>query len=252
MITMEQVERVIGHTVYDNAHKKIGTAQQVFLDSYTGQPEWVTVRTGILGNKESFVPLAPAEMQGDEVIVPFSKDQINKAPTVSPDFSGHLTAEDEVRVYDYYGVAYSPQAEPLSSSAGEAAAGTSAPTDDAMTRSEQELRVGKETREAGRARLRKYVVTEEQQVTVPVTHEEVRLEREPITDENKDQAMAGPEISEAEHEVILHEERPVVGTETVPKERVRLAKEDVTEEETVRGQVRKERIEAEGTTDESA
>jgi uncharacterized protein (TIGR02271 family) len=122
-------------------------------------------------------------------------------------------------------------------------------TDNAMTRSEEELSVGTRQREAGRARLRKYVVTEEVQQTVPVRHEEVRVEREPITDENRDAALSGPEISEAEHEVTLHEERPVAQTETVPVERVRMSTEERTDEETVRGRVRKERIEAEGTED---
>ncbi|WP_241965649.1 YsnF/AvaK domain-containing protein, partial [Streptomyces sp. MH60] len=117
--------------------------------------------------------------------------------------------------------------------------------DEAMTRSEEQMHVGVERHESGRARLRKYVVTEEVQQTVPVTHEEVRVVREPITDANRDEALAGPEISEAEHEVTLHAERPVVETETVPVERVRMTTEELTENETVRGQVRKERIEAE-------
>jgi uncharacterized protein (TIGR02271 family) len=112
-----------------------------------------------------------------------------------------------------------------------------------MTRSEEELRVGTERRESGRARLRKYVVTEHQQVTVPVSREEVRLEREPITDGNLDDALSGPDITESEHEVITYEERPVVTKETVPKERVRLTKETVTDTEEVGADVRKEQIE---------
>src|SRR5436305_8484617 len=87
---------------------------------------------------------------------------------------------------------------------------TSGPTtDDAMTRSEERLNVGTRSEEAGRARLRKYVVTEQQEVTVPVSREEVRLEREPITDANIDRATDGPDISEEEHEVTLTAERPV-------------------------------------------
>ena len=97
-----------------------------------------------------------------------------------------------------------------------------------MTRSEEELRVGTTERERGRARLRKYVVTEQVERTVPVRREEVRVEREPITDANVDQAMDGPEISEEEHEVVLHEEEAVVEKRVVPKERVRLDKETVT------------------------
>ena len=112
-----------------------------------------------------------------------------------------------------------------------------------MTRSEERLVAGTRTEEAGRARLRKYVVTDQEQVSVPVTREEVRLEREPVTDANRGAALDGPAISEDEHEVTLHAERPVVDTEAVPVERVRLGKETVTEEQRVQGEVRKEQIE---------
>jgi uncharacterized protein (TIGR02271 family) len=129
---------------------------------------------------------------------------------------------------------------------------TSGPTtDDAMTRSEERLHAGTETVAAGKARLRKYVVTEQQQVTVPVTREEVRVEREPITEGNYDNAMSGPELSEEEHEVVLTEERPVVTTEAVPVERVRLTKDQVQEQQTVSADVRKEVIDTDvdgGTT----
>jgi uncharacterized protein (TIGR02271 family) len=111
-----------------------------------------------------------------------------------------------------------------------------------MTRSEEQLRVGTETQEAGRARLRKRVVTEHQQMTVPVSHEEITLEREPIAEGNRGDAYSGPEISEEEHEVTLHAERPVVDTEAVAVERVRLGKETVTEQQTVGGEVRKEQV----------
>jgi uncharacterized protein (TIGR02271 family) len=110
-------------------------------------------------------------------------------------------------------------------------------TDEAMTRSEEELRVGKAERERGRARLRKYVVTEHVQQTVPVRREKVRVEREPITDANVDQALDGPAISDEEHEVVLHEEEPVVEKRAVPKD-------SVTDEAEISEEVRKERIEA--------
>ena len=90
------------------------------------------------------------------------------------------------------------------------------------------------------------MVTEQQQVTVPVSHEEVSLKREPITDANAGDAYDGAEISEAEHEVTLRAERPVVDTEVVPVERVRLGKETVHDQETVSGEVRKEQIDFDG------
>ena len=117
-------------------------------------------------------------------------------------------------------------------------------TDEAMTRSEEELRVGTRPREAGRARLRKYIVSEPVQETVSTQREEVRLEREPITEANVDQATAGPELSEEEHEVTLHREEPVVEKRTVPRERVRLDRDVVSEQQTVSDDVRKEVIES--------
>jgi uncharacterized protein (TIGR02271 family) len=115
-----------------------------------------------------------------------------------------------------------------------------------MTRSEEELNVGTRQREAGRARLRKHVVTEMVSKTVPVQREEVRVEREPITDANRGDALDGPEISEEEHEVVLHQEEPVVEKRVVPQERVRLGKETMNEEREISEEVRKEQIEAEG------
>lgn len=127
---------------------------------------------------------------------------------------------------------------------------TSGPTtDDAMTRSEEQVRTRTERVEAGRARLRKYVVTDHQEVTVPVTREEVRVEREPITDANVGAATSGPDLSEEEHEIVLTEDRPVVTTEAVPVERVRLTKDEVTDEETVGVDVREERIETDTDAD---
>jgi uncharacterized protein (TIGR02271 family) len=127
---------------------------------------------------------------------------------------------------------------------------TSGPTtDDAMTRSEEHLQVGTTTQEVGRARLRKYVTTEDQTVTVPVRKEKAVLEREPITDANIGDATAGPDLSDEEHEVTLSEERVVVDKETQPVERVRLGTETVTDQETVTEEVRKEHIETEGDVD---
>ncbi|WP_328461429.1 PRC and DUF2382 domain-containing protein [Streptomyces sp. NBC_00448] len=116
-------------------------------------------------------------------------------------------------------------------------------TDEAMTRSEEEMHVRVERQTSGRARLHKYVDVEEVEQTVPIAHEEVRLERMPITEADRD-ARAG-DISEAERVVTLHEDKAVVETEVVPKERVRMRVEEHTEQRKVHGRVRKERIESE-------
>src|SRR5215211_6307362 len=76
-----------------------------------------------------------------------------------------------------------------------------------MTRSEEHLRVGTTSQEAGGVRLGKYVTTEHETQTVPVRKEKAVLEREPITDANVDAETSGPDLSEEEHEVVLTEER---------------------------------------------
>ncbi len=245
MIDERQASSIIGTDVLDTSGSTVGTAGQVYLDDASGRPAWVTVKTGLFGSSESFVPLDQATMAGDRLQVPYGKDQIKDAPRVGDD--GHITPEQETELYRYYGLAQDTTDQNRTEGYD-----TSGPTtDDAMTRSEERLRAGTEQVEAGRARLRKYVVTEQQQVTVPVTREEVRVEREPITEGNYDKAMSGPELSEEEHEVVLTEERPVVATEAVPVERVRLSKEQVTEQQTVTADVRKEVIDTDtdaGTT----
>ncbi|NES31320.1 DUF2382 domain-containing protein [Micromonospora terminaliae] len=259
MIGQEHVNTVIGREVFDRDGDKIGTVGQVWADG-AGQPAWASVRTGLFGLNESLIPLQTAELRGDRVTVPFEKGRVKDAPNVDASADEPLSSEEVADLYRHYDLEW--DASQVGRQAGsaayagdgsygdrnyEASAGhdTSGPnTDDAMTRSEERLSVGTERERAGRARLRKYVVTEQQQVTVPVQREEVRLEREPITDANIGKAMDGPAITEEEHEVTLHQERPVVAKETVPVERVRLGKETVTDTETVGGEVRKERIEA--------
>jgi uncharacterized protein (TIGR02271 family) len=249
MITQNDVHQLMGADVYSSTGSKIGTAGQVYLDDQSGAPEWVSVRTGLFGMKESFLPLSEANLSGGRIEVPFDKDRVKGAPQIDAD--GDLSPAEEDALYTYYGLAsaggrLSGDADDVDRSAGYDTSGPT--TDDAMTRSEERLNVSTRSEQGGRARLRKYVVTEQQSVTVPVSREEVRLEREPITDANVDAAMGGPAISEEEHELTLHAERPVVGTEAVPVERVRLGKETVTEQETVGGEVRKEQIEFEGDT----
>ena len=264
MIGTDTIDRVIGADVIDADGNKIGTASEVFLDDQSGNPEWVTVKTGLFGTKETFVPIRDADLTGDGLRVPVSKDRVKDAPKIDSD--GHLSPQEEQELYTYYSMGGQTTTETTTtqSTTGMAAdtgmaAGTdtnrhgtkghdtSGPTtDDAMTLSEERVNVGTEQVEAGRARLRKYVVTENVTETVPVSHEEARVVREPITDANMGNAMDGPAISEEEHEVTLHAERPVVEKEAVPVERVRLDTETVTEQQQVTDTVRKERVETDG------
>ncbi|HEV7625413.1 MAG TPA: PRC and DUF2382 domain-containing protein [Streptomyces sp.] len=293
MISQEQIPAVVDHMIYDADGKKIGEARHVFLDERTGEPEWATVRTGLFGTQETFVPIHEGRVVDDYLEVPVARTKVKDAPHMDVS-KGRLTEQQERELYNFYGFDWdgsdmqadegaagstgtgagtvaglgtagsgamigedeSLQGEGTTSAATgampyESEGGLGASGLDAMTRSEERLRIGTERFEAGRARLRKYVVTEEVEQTVPVRHEEVRIEREPISDANRQDALNGPVIAEDAYEVVLHDERAVVETEAVPVERIRLVTEEHVEQETVRGQVRKERIEVEGIDDTS-
>jgi uncharacterized protein (TIGR02271 family) len=245
MIDTTNVNDLIGATVYGTGDEKIGTIGQVYVNPDTQAPLWITIKTGLFGSSESFAPLDNASFDGDAARVPFEKAFVKDAPRIEAD--GALSAEEETSLYAYYGNDTHPGAGSADvSGTADATVGrdTSGPTtDDAMTRSEEKLHVGTETVQTGRARLRKHIVTENQTVTVPVSREEVTLTREPITENNIGDAVAGPDLSEEEHEVVLTEERVVVAKETVPVERVSLGTETVTEQQQVSEEVAHEEIE---------
>ncbi|WP_432545402.1 DUF2382 domain-containing protein [Kineococcus sp. SYSU DK004] len=282
---MTSIDDLYGATVTGQDGDKIGKVDEVYLDDRTGDPEWVSVKTGLFGSNVSLIPLDRASMSDGTITVPFDKSKVKDAPNHDP--GAHLSEADEQGLYEYYGIAYDSSttgrtttdhdvtdrtttdrdvtdrdrttgAAGMAGAAGTAATGgtrgeghdTSGPnTDDAMTRSKEELRVGTERREAGRARLRKHIVSEHETRTVPVAHEEVRVEREPITEANRGAALSGGDLTEEEHEVTLHEERPVVSKETKPVERVRLGTETVEGQETVEAEVREEKIDLDAGTE---
>ena len=301
-ITENDVAGLRDGDVISTSGDKIGSVGQIYLDDQTGEPSFATVKTGLFGLKQSFVPLQGARLEDGNLVVNYDKETVKDAPRIDDD--GSLTPEEEDELYSYYGLGgagtttdgYDTLTEagttPGTTDAGpttdtgytgtlagdtqttrdaDYAAGTTTDTgvadsyddsanraqdvdvdadrgargdDDAMTLSEERLNVGTQTQETGRARLRKYVVTENVTETVPVQREEVRLEREPITDENVGDATSGSDFTESEHEVTLREERPVVEKEAVPVERVRLATDTVTDEATVSEDVRKEAIDS--------
>jgi uncharacterized protein (TIGR02271 family) len=269
---------LIDSTVVDPEGSKIGKVGTVYLADDTRTPEWVTVKTGLFGHKESFVPLSGAEIGEDGLRVSVAKDQVSEAPRMETD--GHLSQDDSAELYRHYGLPMPRSAPDQQNSrqradkttrdamgrtsasgrdqaqgrtdnraAGQQAAGqrgdrkqAAARGEQDMIRSEERLNVGTEQVESGRVRLRKYVVTEEQQVTVPVSHEEVRIEREPIDGTTRGRGEPA-DIGEQEQEIVLHSEKPRVGKESVPVERIRMGTETVTEQQTVSGKVRKEQVE---------
>jgi uncharacterized protein (TIGR02271 family) len=258
-----------GRNLVDRDGDKIGTIEEIYLDAETDQPEWLAVKTGLFGKNLTFVPIAEASERGGDVTVPYEKAQIKDAP--SADADGQLSQDEEAALYRHYGLEYTemrsdtglPEGSGTTSghrdqsdfnrdptpggSPGVVGNDVSGPeTDEAMTRSEEELRVGTRQRETGRVRLRKHIVSEPVSQSVRVEREEARVQREPITDANRDAALSGGDLTEEEHEVTLRAQEPVVEKQVVPKERVRLDKDVTTEQREVSEDVRREEIEVEG------
>ncbi|WP_406290090.1 PRC and DUF2382 domain-containing protein [Streptomyces sp. NBC_00209] len=300
-----------GLTVYDTEGEKIGNVGRVYVDDNTGRPDWITVKTGLFGMKESFVPLAGARRVGSDLHISHGKDQVKDAPGVDAD--AHLSVSEEEELYRHYGLTRNTRGklgdssgtnaptttgtgtmgaagtgaaagagagtmgaagtsgtdrtqaagtgrhrdtEAAGTGAGRPLAGAGAGTrsgadlggKEEMIRSEEQLHIGTEEYESGRARLHKYVVTENVTRSVPVSHEEVRVVREPLQPGDKTSTRAG-DLTEQDVEVTLHAERATMRKETVPVERVRMETQRVTEQKEVSAELRKEQIDyADGTT----
>jgi uncharacterized protein (TIGR02271 family) len=270
MISTHDIDRIAGSTAYDSAGEKVGKVDQVYLDDQTGEPSWVTVTTGLFGTSQSFVPLEGASVDGSDVRLAYTKDKVKDAPRI--DVDQHLERNQEDELYRYYGLG---SATGTTGTAGYAdtttgtttqttgtettglgttglgttgttgtgtgtGLGTTGTTDEAsVVLNEERLDVGTRSEEAGRARLRKYTTTDTETVSVPVTKEKLVVERTPVAGEG---AVTSAPIQDTDQveEVTLREERAVVGKETVAREEVSIAKEQVTETEQVSAEIRKE------------
>ncbi|MEU7474702.1 PRC and DUF2382 domain-containing protein [Lentzea sp. NPDC042327] len=255
MIDRTQLEALYDCDVIDNKGERIGSVKQLWLDDEDGQPTWAQVHTGLFGLRESFVPIQQARVSAGAITVPVDKELVKEAPKIDVDGDKMSDAQQE-ELYRYYGMipsAKTGEHDRLSHEtrgtrdSGMRDSGTndsrtrSGREGDGMsvTRSEEHLEVGKRQVEAGRVRLVKHVVTEQRNVTVPVSHEEVRVVREPVDGPVKDA------FEEEAAEVTLHREEPVVQKRAEAVERVRLEKDAVTEQRQVSGEVRKERVDVE-------
>lgn len=199
----------------------------------------------MFGARTSFVPLRGLTASDDVLVSPWDKAFVKDAPHAEPD--GQLSESEEASLYQHYDMTSQIAAGDNTTDTGHDTSGPD--TDSAMTRSEEELRVSTQQRESGRVRLRKYIETEHQTITVPVRKERVEVIREPIAAENRDAAMSGGDLTEEEHEIVLNEEEVVVDTQVVAKERLRLDKDVITEDQQVDADLRKERIDIEGDVD---
>lgn len=320
-------------TAYDVRGDKVGKIEDIYVNDATGQPDFVSVNTGVLGLSKDLVPLRGHTFDGEDVTLAFEKDRIQDAPVTDRD--GHLTERERDELYRYYGLEsaedtvtyvfdteqpvevdadtsvregvevvpvdkdtddevdrvaldapellgevgsvereddevvvpaslgnFGATKEPAGEKAGDevivndpqgglimpsyasdANAGVSrGETRDELVLSEEQLRVEKERVESGEARIQKVVVTEMKTIEVPVTREELRVVREPISEEDRVK-YEGVSLGDQEASIVLHEERVVVSKVTVPVERVSLRTELVEDTKVVEESVARERLE---------
>lgn len=273
-------ENLVGLRVTNAEGERLGKVTHVFYDLVTNRPEWVGVKVGgFFNGGAKVIPLQSAQVREETIIVPYTRSFVLDAPEHWT--TDVFTARDRTANSEYYNIpaatSTTPDATPsLPPESIDTATGEqphpmvepSAPVEpvdqtpvavdppvvepplvepvvepvveEEVIRSEEELRVGKETVATGKVRVEKTVVTEPETVTVPVSHEEVVVERHPI-----DPVVTGTEVHPEEHEMTLHEERPVIGKETVAKERVRVRKEVVEDTAVVTEDVKKENVHVE-------
>jgi uncharacterized protein (TIGR02271 family) len=268
-----QAEQLIGSRVIEGDGQVLGTVQQIFTDDKNGTPVWAKIRAG---TRELFVPLSGSRVTEDGLSVPFDTQKIMSSPDVGVE--RHMSVAQTAELNRHYGVTVPAQDGPPDADTGrgparrdQTQAGQPRPGEagqgkdtadgpargesrrgdadgrsdergaDFLIRTEERVDVDTQMLESGRARLHKYVDTEPVERTVHAYHEEYDIERVPISA----QEQVSGEIGEAELEVILHEERPVLRKQAVPVERVRLKVRRVDEDRTLRDEIRKERVEIE-------
>ena len=267
MVSEQELSAAIGGTAYGSDGGKLGMIEAFFADDRSGTPTWVSISTGLFGTRHSIVPVADATFDEGALRIPVTADAVKSAPPMAGE---HLDPADEEALRRHYGLAASPsvgappaddrppatgprhaapgyESEPTTPvEQADEEPGRAAVSNGGMTRTEEQLRVGTERVATTRARLVKYVVTEDVQITVPIRREEIRVEQVPLDAVDTD--LPGESLAPADatsalpEEIILHTERPVVSVEVVPVERVRLRTETVQGQERVTEQVQREQI----------
>ena len=270
-------DRYAGYEVYDHSGSKIGKVDDLFVDE-SDQPEYIGVKMGFLGTSSTLIPwelVTPQEDSG-RVTVATDKDTAKNGPAFDDD--REITPEFEQQIYSYYGLQSSSTTEQSGSYySDETDAGTVGPgmsmgdtetgefrehaaTDEGVNqsqgddladedelrvqRTEEELAAGTREREAGSVSVRKRVRTDREQIEVPTRHEEVTVERVPVSEGTASEAQIG----EDEISVPVTEEEVVVEKRPVAKEEVRIRKDVVSDTEVVEEDVRKEEVDVDDQT----
>ena len=236
-------DQYAGYTVYDNAGSKIGKVDDLFLDE-NDRPEYIGVKMGFLGTSSTLIPmeLATTDESAGTITVSTDKDTAKNGPAFNDD--REITPEYENEVRSYYGLG-AAQAESSGSYDTHEEPRSEVTHEDELRvqRSEEELRAGTREREAGSVKVRKRVRTDRERIEVPTKHEEVSVERVPVSGESSE-----AQIGEDEVDVPVTEEEVVTDKRAVAKEEVRLRKDVVEGTEVVEEDIRREEVDVEDAT----
>jgi uncharacterized protein (TIGR02271 family) len=270
-------DRFAGYEAYDQSGSKIGKVDDLFVNE-SDQPEYIGVKMGFLGMSSTLIPwelVTPDESLGT-LTVATDKETAKNGPAFDDD--REITPEFEQQVYSYYGLSRSSGSETSGSYySDDTDAGTVGPgmsmgdtesgefrehalTDEGVNqsrgddlededelrvqRTEEELAAGTREREAGALNVRKRVRTDRERIEVPTRHEEVTVERVPVSEGTTTEAQIGDE----EVTIPVTEEEVVVEKRPVAKEEVRIRKDVVEDTEVIEEDVRREEIDIDDQT----
>lgn len=221
-----------GTPVFDRLGDKVGKAKEQNLEAGC-----LTVEKGMLFHKDVYIPFSAIRRVDDQgVWLTMEKDDLKRQNWESlPQTGAQATTTGAVRA------------------GRQDASGATTDQDMTLPVREEELMVGKRQTESGKVRVKRDVDEEEQTASVPLTHEEVRVERVPMEGRSADLAPdklpdAGKSGTTSQNDIVIpvRSEEPVVGKRAKVDEEIRIHKQSVTEERQVKGTVRKERVDVEG------
>ena len=126
LLSLQDLDAIVlsGGIVVDPSRNRIGSVEQIFTSGESGAPVFVTVRTGLFGMSESFVPLEGASLDGSVITAAFTKEAITNGPRIDSD-RGTITDTQEQELYRFFGLdaTHAPSAGSLDAEGGKDTAG---------------------------------------------------------------------------------------------------------------------------------
>jgi uncharacterized protein (TIGR02271 family) len=258
---MANSKQFIGTRMVGRDGEAIGTIERVFSNDATGEPAWVTVHAGVM-RREYVIPLEGSQADADSIHVPYTQAMVKNSPKL--EFDDRLSTEDIRALSQYYGTtagaaaghmpggspAPLPNTAPNTTTTGRTTSADSVKVPQDLHRDAtmeavrygERLQVAKESREAGRVKLRTYVEQVATEQKIELHHETFEVERVPITDTAQFTAQR-PDWAEQMQEIVLFAEQAHVSKEVVPLERIVIRKKMISEEQVLRDSVRTQQFE---------